>query len=130
MPLLAGQLAYQRQRALADLTERCTIERATLVTDDYGEPTQGFSAVATQVPCRVVETASVTGRERVRLEGLAQVTDWLVVLPAGQDVTSQDRIRVTAGPSAGVVFNATQVLGPHTDEVRRRVMAEVVSSNG
>jgi hypothetical protein len=127
MPLKPDQLKRQRQIANRDLVERCSIERASSVQDDFGETNQSFAVLSADVPCRVVETASVTGRERVRLEGLAQVTDWMVIVPVGQDVTSQDRLRITKGTSAGRIFEATQVLGPHTEEVRRRVMVEVTT---
>jgi head-tail adaptor len=127
MPLREGQLARQRALALRDLTDRCTIERYTQAQDDTGEVVSTFAALATDVPCRVVAVGSVTGAERLRLDAMAQVTDWIVVVPAEQDVTSKDQVRITQGSSAGRLFEVSQVLGPHTDEVRRRLMVDEVT---
>ena len=126
MPLLPGQLARQRERAERDLTERCEIHRYAEVINNLGERAKAWAPVATQVPCRVVSVGSVTGRERLRNEAIAQVTNWLVILPWGQDVSSKDRIYITSS-SPVRAFNATQILGPHTDEVRRRAMADEVT---
>jgi hypothetical protein len=126
MPLTAQQLARQRERANADLVDACEIHRYAATQNDLGETVKTWAPIATGVPCRVVSVGSVTGRERLRNEAIAQVTSWIVVLPWGTDVTSRDRIYITSGLPVRA-FDATQVLGPHTDEVRRRVMVDEVS---
>src|SRR5690348_15195186 len=126
MPLTAQQLARQRERANADLTDLCEIHRYTSVQNDLGETVKTWAPIATGVPCRVVSVGSVTGRERLRYEAIAQVTSWIVVLPWDTNVTSADRLYITSGLPVRA-FDATQVLGPHTDEIRRRVMVDEVS---
>jgi head-tail adaptor len=126
MPLRPGQLAAQRERAERDLTELCEIQRYITVTNDLGEKVKTWAPVATGVACRVVAVGSVTGRERLRNEAIGQVTQWAVVLPWGQDVTSADRIYVTS-QSPAQTFNVSQPLGPHTDQVRLRVLVDKVT---
>jgi len=125
MPLRPGQLATQRERAERDLIELCEIHRYTTTANDLGETIKAWAPVATGVACRVVAVGSVTGRERLRNEAIGQVTQWLVVLPWNQDVTSKDRIYVTT-QSPAQSFDVSQVLGPHTDQVRLRAMVDKV----
>jgi len=126
MPLLPGQLLRQREIAERDLTDLCELHRYQEVIADTGERTKSWTPLASDVPCRVVSVGSITGRERLRNEAIAQVTQWVLVLPWSQDVTSRDRIYVTSA-SPVRAFDVTQVLGPHTDEVRRRAMVDEVS---
>lgn len=126
MPLLPGQLARQRERAERDLTGLCEIHRYGESRNSLGEVIKTWAPVATGVPCRVVSVGSVTGRERLRNEAIAQVTAWVLVMPWGTDVSSKDRVYVTS-PSPVRSFNVTQVLGPHTDEVRRRALVDEVT---
>lgn len=126
MPLTAQQVARQRERAERDLTGLCEIHRYSETRNSLGETVKAWAPVATGVACRVVSVGAVTGRERLRNEAIAQVTSWIVVLPWAQDVTSKDRIYITA-PSPVRTFLVTQVLGPHTDEIRRRAMVDEVS---
>lgn len=126
MPLRPGQLAKQRERADRDLTELCEIHRYTETQNDLGEIVKAWVPLATGVACRVVSVGSVTGRERLRNEAIAQVTQWLVVLPWGQDVTSKDRIYITTDVPVRE-FAVSQVLAPHTDEVRRRAMVDEIT---
>jgi head-tail adaptor len=126
MPITAQQLARQRERAERDLTSRCEIHRYAEARNSLGEVIKGWAPVATNVRCRVVNTGSVTGRERLRLEAIAQVTQWAIILPWSQDVSSKDRIYVTS-PTPLRKFDVNQVLGPHTDEVRRRALVDEVT---
>lgn len=126
MPQTASQLASQRERANRDLTDRCEIHRYGSAYDDLGESIKTWAPVATDVHCRVVSTGSVTGRERLRLEAIGQVTQWMIVLPWGTDTSSKDRIYVTS-PTPVRTFNVDQVLAPHTDEIRRRAMVDEVN---
>ena len=126
MPLFPEQLAAQRARALDDMPGRCEIHRYTSVENDMGESVQTWAPVASGVPCRVIATASATGRERERLGAIAQVTDWYIVLPHNHDVTAKDRIYVTL-PLPLRAFDVSQVLGPVTDETRRRALVQEVS---
>lgn len=126
MPITAQQLARQRERAERDLTSLCEIHRYTETINNLGERIKGWAPVATGVKCRVVSVGSVTGRERLRNEAMAQVTQWLIVMPWSQDVSSKDRIYVTS-PTPLRRFEVNQVLGPHTDEVRRRALVDEVS---
>lgn len=128
MPLLPGQLARQRERAERDLTDLCDIHRYGESRNSLGEVIKAWAPVATDVPCRVVSVGSVTGRERLRNEAIAQVTQWAIVLPFGTDVTSKDRLYTTSTETLAVrAFDVTQVLAPHTDEVRRRAMVDEVT---
>lgn len=126
MPLLPGQLARQREIAERDLTSLCEIHRYSESRNDIGEVIKGWAPVATGVKCRVVSVGSVTGRERLRNDAIAQVTQWVLVMPWAQDVSSKDRVYVT-DPTPVRAFDVTQVLGPHTDEVRRRALVDEVS---
>jgi head-tail adaptor len=119
-------LARQRANALKGLTELCEVHRFTAVQNDLGEHVESWAPVGRNIPCRIVSTASVTGRERMRLEAIGQVTQWMIPLPAGTDVRNTDRIFVTSG--GGVRdFEVSQVTGPHTDEVRRVAMVDEVN---
>ncbi len=126
MPLLSGQLAQMRAKALADLTGLCEIHRYTETRDDMGESTQTWAPVASRVPCRLVYAASATARERERLGAIGQVTGWVLVVPHNQDLSSKDAVYVTR-PLPLRRFDVSQVMGPQTDEVRRRALVEEVS---
>jgi len=107
--------------------ERCDLESQTTIVDGLGEATHTQTVIGRDIPCRLVSSASVGGRERLRLEAIGQVTEWLIVLPWDSLVSSKDILTMAQGTSEGRRFNVSQVTGPHTDEVRRVCMVEEIS---
>lgn len=124
MPLLPGQLARQRERAERDLTDTCEIHRyGPYVVNDLGERKRTWAPVATGVKCRLVPVASVAAGA-VPIGGkLVDQQGWRVVLPYDTDITTKDRVFVTVRGTLRS-FEVTQVLGLHTDEIRKRVGVE------
>lgn len=82
MSLIASRLS---------LTYRCTIERGTSSTDEWGNPgPPTWSAHISDQPCRAWATA---GREVVTdTTTVVVVEDVRLILPLGTDVTEADRI--------------------------------------
>ena len=120
-------LARARKDATAGLTGRCEIHRYTETRNAFGETVQAWAPVARGVPCRITEpTALASNRERLRLEAIAQVGQWVLVMPWDADVSSRDRIYVTS-PAPLRAFDVSITLGPHEGEIRRRVVCDEVT---
>lgn len=105
-------------RTLANrwLIDTCTIQRGATTITSAG-PKVAWSNLATGVPCSLQPLGS-DGNERDGARGgITSETSWRIRLPAGQDVTTKDRI---------VVGSRTfEVQGPpqgRTFEVRRTVL--------
>lgn len=74
----------------AHLIHRCTIERAQRTLDAYGNAVETWSAVDSDVPCRLVEKAMRAVRTELA-ENMVLKTP-LLLLGAGADVQERDRI--------------------------------------
>lgn len=73
------------------LTQRATIERrpaGSAAASTWGDTGASYSAVASAVPCRTWEA----GAEVAVVGGVAATTALKVDVPAGTDVTVQDRL--------------------------------------
>ena len=69
---------------------RCTIGRASRVEDAYGNVSETWSDVETNVPCRFVEK-SMALEQNERAEN-AVVKQPMLLLGAGVDIAERDRI--------------------------------------
>lgn len=72
--------------------DTCTIQRATQTTNTHtgeaeGEPSWASPTETTGVPCSIQPRSSLEGEG-----GAVVVGGWLGLLPAGTDLTSEDRI--------------------------------------
>lgn len=112
--LTAEDVACVREALAESLTDVCSISRPTDTADAFGGQARTWSTVAASVPCRI---APETRRpvEEGREGRFAVIGDYVVTLPAGQDVTERDRIVI-----GGVTY---EVLGVRyrTNELLRRV---------
>lgn len=73
------------------LPDTCTISRRTLASDGMGGYTETWASLATGVACRLA-AALYRPEERSVAEKFAGQTLWTLTLPAGQAITSQDRV--------------------------------------
>jgi head-tail adaptor len=90
--------AFSRQ-----LVHLCNIQRFTSAQNEIGEPVESWNDIAASVACRYVEKEEKFADENT---GLQMLTVYRLLLPAGTDVTTADRItniriendEVLAGP--------------------------------
>lgn len=78
----------QRTVTASDLTERVTIQRSSVVRDDYNAEVVSWADVAT-VFARVVERG---GREPILADRPVMLVSYEVVIRTGWAVTHQDRL--------------------------------------
>lgn len=115
-----AQLASLRTVANRELLDRCVIEQPVKTRDDSGGTSTAWQTVASNVPCRLT-AAQLTPEEQVIAEQISAITAWRIALPAGTAVESKYRIII-----GGRIFEVAAALGPRTDEVLRRVLAQEV----
>jgi predicted outer membrane lipoprotein len=117
--LSAAAIGALRALALEAMPDRCTVERATEVSDGQGGWLPTWAPLATGVPCRLRRPA--TGTEAEVAGRLAGEVAFVVMVPAGQDVLPSDRLRVTS-TAPPTLLQARAVLAPLSDEVVRNVL--------
>lgn len=119
-PVTTPQLAAMRGFIATELVDTCTIQRNTATTDDMGGYEPDWDALASDVPCRVVDASGLTPQERLAAERVTSDQPWLIYLPNGQDVTARDRIVVAARTFEVLAVNTGQ-----TQAVVRRCICRV-----
>ena len=133
MGILNAAAANAAKRALEKaLPDRCAITRVGPTADGSGGWTEGETAFATGIPCRV-DLRELSPRERAvggRPTAIAAYTISLSTVasrwPAGTvDVRATDRLVVT-GEASGV-YEPADPGGPVSDELLRAVPANRVS---
>ena len=128
---LISPSALARMRALSDanMPYSAAIQSFIDTSSEGGTHTQDWATVAT-VACRL---SVPSADERIVAEQPSGRTQWLLVLPAGTEITAAERVVVTGTDAAGNAFTKTlQVLGinaPLLFEVYRRVVAEEVAND-
>lgn len=95
------------------LIDTCTIQRSTSTRTSAGT-TVTWADLATNVPCSV-QPGGVSGEASGARGGITAQADWVIRLPAGQDVTVKDRIVY------GARTFEVQMVEAKTFEVRRKV---------
>lgn len=113
--LSAAELTRLRTVVLAALPDSCTVRRATIVSDSGGGQTQTWATVAT-VACRL-GTRNARPVEGETSEVMLNTNDWMITVPHGTDVRTDDRI-VTGGRT----FEVSKPL-VHSYETSLRVIA-------
>jgi SPP1 family predicted phage head-tail adaptor len=114
--LTAADIQSMRTVAEQALPGTAVIHSGTLASDNGGGYTETFTASGT-VSCRV---APVSGAEREEGDRISAESQYVITLPAGTTVETDDRI--VAG---GVTYNVTAVRD-RSWEVTRRVEARKV----
>jgi head-tail adaptor len=71
------------------LVHLCNIQRFTASQNEIGEPVESWNDIAASVACRYVEKEEKFADENT---GLQMLTVYRLLLPAGTDVTTADRI--------------------------------------
>lgn len=109
----ADDIACLRGELADTLTDLCSISRPTDAADAFGGQMRTWATVATNVACRI---APETRRpvEEAREGRFATIGDYVVTLPAGQDITERDRVVI-----GGLTY---EVIGVRyrTNELTRR----------
>jgi len=120
--LTANDLAAIRQAQEQAMPDSCTIQRRTLTSDGMGGYTESWSDLATGVKCRLSPVRSISQlAERVVAEQFVGRTLWQLTLPAGQDVSHDDRVVVGA-----TTYEVMSVNSGGAWEVARRVLLALV----
>jgi len=119
--LSASDLAAMREAQDAALPDTCTIRRKTLVSDGMGGYTETWSDLATGVKCRIA-TSRYRPEEAAIAEKFTGRTLWMLTLPAGTDVTNEDRVVLS-----GTTYEVVGVLSAGSWEMCRRVLVVEVS---
>lgn len=115
----AAELTRMRAVAQRSMPGTAVIQSGTLTSDGGGGYTDSFAAAGT-VPCRVAPMISMNESEIG--ERISADADWMITLPAGTSVSSDDRLVTDGG-----TFTVVGVRGPRSYEVTRRVEARQLS---
>lgn len=116
MPLTTGQVAQFRTVANRFLTDTCSIQTYTAVSDSEGGQTDTWNTTQTGVPCRVSATG-LTPDERALAGRVTTERLYAATLPQGTTITNRDRI-VWSGNTLEVISVAVE-----TDQIVLRVLA-------
>lgn len=117
--LTDGDLTRMRTVAEQALPGTAVIQNGTLTSDGGGGNTEAFTArTGGTVACRV---APLTGREGELGDRITADANYVITLPAGTTVETDDRIVIS-----GITYNVTAVRD-RSWEVTRRVEAEKVT---
>lgn len=81
--------AMQATQALA-LPSTCTISRRSLASDGMGGYTETWATLTASVACRLSAHSAPT--EAIMAERYGGRQTWMLTLPAGTDVTHEDRV--------------------------------------
>jgi head-tail adaptor len=90
--LSTAELTRLRTVANTALPDSCTISRATIASDNAGGQTQSWATVAT-VACRLAPRLA-RPLESETSDRMQNATDWIITVPRGTDVRTDDRIVV------------------------------------
>lgn len=99
----------------------CTIERATITQDGYGEQTESWADHLTEQKCRLITIA-----ERIATPGASlQVLEvYRLILPSLTDVNRQDRIKfVTFEDGATDGPYNVEAIAPRRDRRSKRLLS-------
>lgn len=90
--LSASELAGMQDSLEDSLPDLATIQRATRSSDGMGGSSESWATLASNVPVRVSPAGLLRGDERVIGGAVAALMEWIVTLPANQDIREVDRI--------------------------------------
>lgn len=113
--LSADDLAALQATQEAALPSTCTITRRSLLPDGQGGYTETWATLAASVACRMSALRNPT--EQVVGERFVGKTLWQLTLPAGQDVTHEDRVTVE-----GLAYEVAGINSGGAWETARRVI--------
>lgn len=111
------RVGFLRSRALGHLPDTCQVQRPTVVTSGDGQATT-YPVLAT-VACEVQPQGSAGSEAVAGGVGVRATGTFLVLLPAGTDVLSTDRIVVTT--QSNRVLEVTEV-ETRSNEVLRHLI--------
>lgn len=103
------------------MTQRALVQRATSVTDDYGNP--GSATWATHIASLACWLWSQVEREVLDTRKSAVVEDLRMIVPSGTDITEKDRINGVTDRRGDVVRAGILVI---ESVVNRRSHLELV----
>lgn len=118
--LTDSEVAAMRSTADMALPDTIIIGGPTVVSDGRGGGTTTFVASGT-VDCRIVPVSSSGDGESVEGGRVHPDTEYVVTLPAGTDITSDDRL--TFGSQT---FTVTALRDPLSWQISRRVEVKEV----
>ncbi len=93
------------------LTSSCTIEAETDSVGPYGEPTHGWSVVAEDVACRVIDARKTGGSASTEVGGQEAMVDTFRLIVAAGTALAVDQ-RVTVGSD---VYQVVALVTSRTD---------------
>jgi head-tail adaptor len=118
--LSATDLAAMKATQALALPSTCTIERRSLVADTLGGYTETWATLASGVACRL--SAMSAPSEVVVAERWAGRAMYQLTVPAGQDVTADDRVVV-----GSVTYEVAGLNSAGAWETARRVIVARVT---
>lgn len=92
MATIVSQLACARAHIVDILTDTCTIQRRTAVSDGRGGQTITYATLASAVACYVAPQSSSRSGEMVVGGKVTSISDYVVSFIYTQDVVDTDRI--------------------------------------
>lgn len=121
--IAASELDSMRATLNASLPDLATIQRPARTADGHGGHSTTWNTLATNVACRLGPRGTARGDESISGSAIGSRAFYTVTFPAGQDVTSKDRIVIGSR-----TLEVIEVLDRHESwEISRRVpCAEVV----
>jgi head-tail adaptor len=118
--LSATDLAAMKATQALALPSTCTIQRVTRVADTLGGYTETWATLASGVACRLSAVGAST--EVVVAERWAGRAMYQLTLPAGQDVTADDRVVISS-----VTYEVAGLNSAGAWETARRVIVARVA---
>lgn len=91
--LAEDDLRMLRAEQVANMPERCTIERQNWSPEGAGGQSDAWNLVTANVPCRV-RSSGKDARARALAERLGVAVAYVVTLPYGTDVQEMDRLTI------------------------------------
>ena len=117
--LTARELEEARADFEALLVDTCTVERRTVSTDEYGAPSETWTVVADNVPCRVMLARREFPRAEAGTVGAQEAMPevYRLSVPWGTGLQPEDRITV-----GGAVYRITKLMTAATETLLEQAM--------
>lgn len=115
----AADLAAMVAAQTTALPSTCTISRKSLVADTMGGYTETWATLTASVACRLSPLSAPT--EAIMAERYGGRQTWQLTLPAGQDVTHDDRVVISSTTYEVVGLNSAGAW----ETARRVIVARV-----
>lgn len=105
--------------ALQWLKDTCTLEQEVILTGEFGEPTRGWSLVASGVACRLITSGGAKSGNKVQETGAQETLEqeYRLVVAVGTPVGINQRVTV-----GGNTYFIVRIESGLTDELFRQAV--------